>query len=111
MIGKNWKRGSIRSGIPSPSIMQLPIIPFGNEHQYSNKTPTVYFGNYLKTETRKMHQLKSQPKLTSKDKELTCQYQDVALSWVSTEVGYTATINDKATKEELKLMSNAQKGR
>ena len=35
--------------------------------------------------------------------------QDVASSWVSTEVHYTPPIDDKPTKEKLKLIGNAQK--
>ena len=56
-----------------------------------------------------MNQLKSQPKLTSKDKESTLSSQDVASIWVSIEVDYTHTINNKTTKQILKLMGNAQK--
>ena len=47
--------------------------------------------------------------MPSKDKELTRLSQDVASSWVSTEVDYTDSIDDKPTKQELKLMGNAQK--
>ena len=62
------------------------------------KTPIVSSGNSLKTETIKIHQLKLQPNMPSKDKESNPSSQDVALSWISTEVDYTATINDKTTK-------------
>ena len=58
-----------------------------------------------------MNQLKSHRKLPSKDKESDPSSQDVAKSWVSTEVDFTATIGDKPTKENLKLMYNAQKRR
>ena len=61
------------------------------------------------TETIKIHQLKSQPNMPSKDKESTTLSQDVKSSSVSTKVDYTATINNKPTKEELNLMGNAQK--
>ena len=56
-----------------------------------------------------MHQLKSPRKLPSKDKESNCSSQDIASIWFSTEVEYTAPIYDKPTKQELKLMGNAQK--
>ena len=42
------------------------MIPFGNEPYYGKKNPTVYSVTSLKTETIKMHQFKSQPKLQSK---------------------------------------------
>ena len=47
-----------------------------------------------------MHQLKLHPELQSKDKESTPSYLDIASSWVSTEVYYTAEINPKPTIEE-----------
>ena len=56
-----------------------------------------------------MYQLNSQPMLPSKQNESTHLSQDVALSWVSTEVDYISPIEDKPTKQELKLMGNAQK--
>ena len=60
--------GFTNSGIPSLDIKQLTIIPLGNVANYSNKNPTIYFGTSLKTKTRKMTQLKTQPKLQTKDK-------------------------------------------
>ena len=56
-----------------------------------------------------MHQLKSQKNLSSKYKESTASSLDVASGWIKTEVDSTAAINDKPTKEELKLMSNKEK--
>ena len=43
------KHGVTHSGIPSSEIKQLPIIPLGNVHNYSKKTQTVSYGDYLKT--------------------------------------------------------------
>ena len=45
-----------------------------------------------------MHQFKLQQKLPSKNKESTPLSIDVASSWVSTEVDYTAVIDPKPTK-------------
>ena len=73
------------------------------------KHTTLSSGTLLKTETIKMHQLKSKPKLQSKDKESTPLYLDLASSWVSTEVDYTTTIYPKPTREELDIMVNAEK--
>ena len=56
-----------------------------------------------------MHQLKSQQKLQSKDKESNPSSLDVASSWFSTEVGYTTAIDPKLTEEELKMMRNTKK--
>ena len=56
-----------------------------------------------------MHQLKSQKNLSSKYKESTASSLDFASGWIPTEVDSTAAINDKPTKEELKLMSNKEK--
>ena len=66
---KVYKRGVNHSGIPSPEIKQLPIIPIGNVPTYTKKNPTVSSGASLKTETRKMLQLTTQPKLQTKDRE------------------------------------------
>ena len=85
-------------------MRKLPIIPIGNEPHHRKKNPNVSSGMSFKTENRKMCQLKSQPKLTSKYKESTTSSQDFALNWVSTEVYYNATIDDKPTKEELKFI-------
>ena len=68
------------------------------EPYYRKKTPTVSSGTSLKTETSKMHQFKLQLKLPSKNKESTPLSIDVASSWVSTEVDYTAVIDPKPTK-------------
>ena len=38
MIGESEKCGGIHSGIPPTDINQLPIIQFGDEQQYRNKT-------------------------------------------------------------------------
>ena len=65
MIKKVDKRGVAQSGSPSYDIKQLPTISFINVHSFSKKNPTVYSGNYLKTETSKIPQLKTQPKLQS----------------------------------------------
>ena len=51
------KHGVIHSGIPSPEIKQLTIIPLGNVPNYRNKIPNVSSDTSLKTETSKMHQL------------------------------------------------------
>ena len=55
-----------------------------------------------------MYQLKSQTNMPSKDKESTCSPQDVASSWFSTELDYTAVIDYKPTKDSLNwwLMHN-----
>ena len=58
-----------------------------------------------------MHQLKSQTKLQSKYMESTPSYLEISSNLVSTEVDYTAAINTKPTKQELKLMSNAERRR
>ena len=91
------KRGIIHSGITSPE-KKSPIIPLGNEPYYRNKNPTVSSDTSLKTETRNIHQLRSQMKLPSKDKESTPSSTDIASSWVSTEVYHTDAINPRATK-------------
>ena len=90
--------GVTHSGIPSPDIKQLLIIPLGNLPYYRKKTPTVSSGNPLNTDTIKMHQLKPQPKLHSKDKESTPLSIGVASGWVSTEVDCTTAINPKPTR-------------
>ena len=43
------KCGVTHSGIPSPEIKQLPIIPLGGVPYYRKKTPTVSSGDSLKT--------------------------------------------------------------
>ena len=63
----------------------------------------------MKTETRNMHQLKSHPKISSKDKESTRFSQDISSSWVSAEEDCTAPIDNKPTKEWLKFMGTARK--
>ena len=78
------KRGSIPSGIPSPEIKQLPIIPFGNDPHYRKKIPTVSYGTPSKTETSHMNKLKSQTKLLSKDKESNPLSKYLASIWIST---------------------------
>ena len=62
MIGTSGKHGSFHNRIPTTYIKQAPVIPFDNAHQY-RENPTIYFGSYLKTDTRNMHQVKSQTKL------------------------------------------------
>ena len=62
------KRGVTQSGIPSSDIKQLPIIPMSNLQNYSTKKPTVSYGYSLRTETSKIPQLKTRPKLHSQDK-------------------------------------------
>ena len=57
-----------QSGIPSSEKIKLPIIPLVNALNYSKKIPTVYSGTSLKTETSKILQLKTQPKLQSQYK-------------------------------------------
>ena len=52
--------------IPSPDIKQLPTISLVDVPYYRKKNPIIYSCTSLKTETSKMHQLKSQPKLQSK---------------------------------------------
>ena len=54
MIGKEWK-----NVVPSLDIKQLLIIPLGYDLYYRKKDTIISSGNSLKTETRKMHQLKS----------------------------------------------------
>ena len=81
----------------------------GNELYYRKEKPTVASGTSLKTKTNKIHQLKSNPKLPSKCKESNPSSLHIASSWVSTEVYYTATINDKPKRGELKSRGNAQK--
>ena len=63
------KCGVTHSGIPSHEKKKISMIPLGNVPYYREKNPTVSSGTYLKTKTRNMHQLKSQPKLQSKDTE------------------------------------------
>ena len=65
------KHGRIHSGIPTPYKKQVPVIPFGNEQQYRGTHQTLYLGSSLKKDAIKTHQLKSQTKLPSKDKEST----------------------------------------
>ena len=62
------KRGVTHSGITSPEIKQLTIIPLVNVPYYRKKNPTVSSDSSLEKETRKMHQLKSHTKLQSKYK-------------------------------------------
>ena len=57
------KRGIIHSGIPSPDIKKLPMIPLDNAPYYRKKNPNVASGTSSKTESSKMNKLKSQPKL------------------------------------------------
>ena len=59
------KRGVNQSGIPSPNIKSLPIIPLGNVPNYSKKNPTFYSGTSLKTKTIKIPKLKTHTKLQS----------------------------------------------
>ena len=59
------------------------------------------YGISLKTETIKMHNLKSHTKLPSKYNESTCSSQEIASIWISTGVSYTVPIDDKPTKIEL----------
>ena len=59
------KHGFTNSGIPSPDIKQCSIIPLGNVPNYSKKNTTVSSDTSLKTETSKIPQLKTQPKLQS----------------------------------------------
>ena len=97
MINKKVdKRGFTQSVIPSYDIKQLPIIPFGNVHNYSKKTPTVYSGYSLKTETRKIPQLNTQPKLQSQNKESNPSYLGVASS--SNGIDYTILMDPKPKK-------------
>ena len=70
--------------------------------------PTVSYDSSLKTETRKIYQLKSQMKLPSKYKESTRSSQDIAFSWDSTEVDFVVTIDDKPTKSEFYNMGKSQ---
>ena len=93
------KRGYNQSGIPSPDIKQSPIIPLGNVPNYSKKNPTYSYGNYLNTETSRMPQLKTQPKLQKNYKESTTSHIEVASSWFSTEVDYTTQIGPKPTRK------------
>ena len=72
------KRDVTHGVIPSPDIKQLPIIPFVTVSYYRRNNPTVSSVTSLKTETSKMHQLNSQPKLQSKYKESTLSYLDVS---------------------------------
>ena len=51
-----------------------------------------------------MHQLKSQLKFQSKDKQSNPSSLDVGSSLVSTEVDYITTIDPKPTREELENM-------
>ena len=56
-----------------------------------------------------MPQLKTHPKLQTKDKEWNTSYIDVASSWDSTEVYYTTKIGPKTTRKELYSMGNSEK--
>ena len=78
----------------------------GNILYYSNIIPPPSSGTSLKTVTSKMPQLKSQPKLQSKDKKSTISSLDVESSWVSTELDFTNTINPTPTREESDNMDN-----
>ena len=89
----------------------MPGIPFGNEQQYMEKHPIVSSGSYLNTKNSKIHQLKSQTNLQSKDNESTRLSQEIASSWVSTEVDYTVSIDDKPTKPEFDNMKKLQRRR
>ena len=68
------------------------------------KNLKVSSGSSFNTETRNMHQLKSQMKLPLEDMESYCLYHDNESSWVSTEVDYTVPIRDKPTKIKLESM-------
>ena len=63
------KCGVNHSGITSHDIKKSTMIPLGNVPYYRKKNPTVSSGTYLKTKTRNTHQLESNPKLKSQDKE------------------------------------------
>ena len=56
-----------------------------------------------------MHKPKSQTNLPSKNKESTRLSQGIASNFVSTELYYTVTINDKPTKSEFYQMGKLQK--
>ena len=86
MGGGVEKRGIINSGIPSPDMKLLEIIPLGNEPQYRNKNPTVSSGDSLRIETSKIHKLKSYTNLQLKYKESTPSSLNVASTWVSIEL-------------------------
>ena len=57
------KYGVNQSGIPLYDIKQLPIFPLSKVKNFIKKNPTFYYENNLKTETCKIPQLKTQPKL------------------------------------------------
>ena len=103
------KRGVTYSGIPSPEIKQSPIIPLGNVPYHMRKNPTVASGIYLNMDSGKINQLKSHPKLKSKDKEPTPSYLKVEWGWVSTEVDYSSEIDPQPTIELLYNMGNSAK--
>ena len=93
------KSAVTHSGIPSPDIKQLLIIPLGNVTNDSKKNPTVSSGTYLKTETSNMPQLKTHPNLQSQYKESTPSSIGVKSSFISTYVEYTTAMGPKPRKE------------
>ena len=72
------KRGVTQSGILLYDIIQWPIMPLGNVHDFIKKDPTFYSKNSFQSETSNIPQLKTQPNLHSKDKEWTISSLGVA---------------------------------
>ena len=81
----------------------------GNDYYARNENPTDSSPDFLRTESSRMHKIKSLPGLQSKDKESSLSYIGVESSRFSTEVDYTTTIDTKPTKDEWNNMSNAEK--
>ena len=48
------KPTSIHSGTPNPYVKQVPVIKFGNEHQYRKKNATLYYVSSFIKETINM---------------------------------------------------------
>ena len=76
---------------------------------YSKKTATIYFGTSLRSETIKIPQLNTQPKIQRKYQEINPSYLDAASSWDTTEANYTTTqIGPKPTRKVLDNMVNVE---
>ena len=100
-------RSNIHSVKATPYIIQVPVIPFGNEHKYRKITD--FFCLFKFTENRNINQLESHTKLPSKDKEYAPSSQDIASSFVSTEVDLTILCSVDPTSYECVTLLTAQK--
>ena len=77
-------KSSILSGITTPYIKHVPIIPIGAEHKYIQKMCQFFLLVYLITENSKVYKPNSHTKLKLKVKDLNPSYQEITSILVST---------------------------